>query len=196
MYVTTVRFLGCIVPCKNKESAENMQPPPPLLFSTKHGVGRAVAPHNVERRPFFGGIGYKMGNTLVFLPRIFQLCIINDTLRNPEMKKPFDKHFVYEFSNEDIVTELCKKIKLVRLSCCFSQQELADKSGVSVITVKRIESLKVNDITLGTLLKIMRVSGLLEGIVDLLPDLPASPFLIDEKSGKRLKRFNSKRKAL
>ena len=112
------------------------------------------------------------------------------------MKKPFDKHFVSEFSNEDIVTELCKKIKLVRLSCCFSQQELADKSGVSVITVKRIESLKVNDITLGTLLKIMRVSGLLEGIVDLLPDLPASPFLIDEKSGKRLKRFNSKRKAL
>lgn len=110
------------------------------------------------------------------------------------MKLTFDKHFIYEYTDESIVTELCKKIKSVRLSCCFSQQELAEKSGVSVITIKRIESCKVNDITLGTLLKIMRVSGTLEGIVDLVPDLPESPFLFSEKTGKRIQRFNSKRK--
>lgn len=110
------------------------------------------------------------------------------------MKLTFDKHLIYEFTDESIVAELCKKIKSVRLSCCLSQQEFAEKSGVSIITIKRIESCKVSDITLGTLLKIMRVSGTLEGIVDLIPDLPESPFLINEKTGKRIQRFNSKRK--
>lgn len=64
---------------------------------------------------------------------------------------------------------------------------------VSIITIKRIESGKANDITMGTLLKIMRVSGTLEGVVDILPDLPASPILVNEKTGQRIQRFNSKR---
>lgn len=111
------------------------------------------------------------------------------------MKKAFDRYLIYEFSDEEIIQELCKKIKSVRLSCCFSQQELADKCGVSLITIKRIESVKANDITMGTLLKIMRTSGTLENIVDLIPDLPESPFLINERTGQPVKRFSSKRKA-
>ena len=51
----------------------------------------------------------------------------------------------------------------------FSQQEFADKAGVSIITIKRIESCKVNDIALSTLLKILRISGTLEGVVGLVP---------------------------
>ena len=71
---------------------------------------------------------------------------------------------------------------------------MADKCGVSIITIKRIESGRVKDITMGTLLKIMRTSGTLEGIVDIIPDLPESPFLVNEKTGQRIKRFNSRRK--
>ena len=92
--------------------------------------------------------------------------------------------------------ELCQRVKSVRLSCCYSQQEFAEKCGVSVITIKRIESGKAKDITLGILLKIMRTSGTLEGIVDLIPDLPASPYLINEKTGQRIQRFSSKRKSV
>lgn len=110
------------------------------------------------------------------------------------MRKLFEKYFIYNFTDKEIVAEICKRIKAVRLSCCYSQQEFAEKAGVSVITIKRIESGKVNDITLGTLLKILRTSGALEGVVDLVPDLPESPFLINEKTGKRIQRFNSKRK--
>lgn len=112
------------------------------------------------------------------------------------MKKVFDKFMIYDFSDDDIIMELCQKVKAIRLSCCFSQQEFADKCGVSIITIKRIESGKAKDITLGTLLKIMRVSGTLEGIVDLIPDLPESPYLINERTGQRIQRFNSKRKGL
>lgn len=112
------------------------------------------------------------------------------------VKKDFDKYFIYEFSDEDIIMELCQRVKSVRLSCCYSQQEFAEKCGVSVITVKRIESGKAKDITLGILLKIMRTSGTLEGIVDLIPDMPASPYLINEKTGQRIQRFSSKRKSV
>lgn len=112
------------------------------------------------------------------------------------MKKVFDKFLIYDFSDEEIVSELCRKIKSLRLSCCFSQQEMADTCGVSIITIKRIESGKAKDITMGTLLKIMRTSGTLEGIVDLIPDLPESPFLINERTGQKIKRFNSNRKAM
>lgn len=109
------------------------------------------------------------------------------------MKKVFDKDLIYDFSDADIMQELSQKLKSIRLSCCCSQQEFAEKCGLSIITIKRIESGKANDITMGTLLKIMRISGTLEGVVDLLPDLPASPYLINEKTGQRIQRFNSKR---
>lgn len=103
---------------------------------------------------------------------------------------------IYDLSDEDIIKELCKKTKQIRLSCCFSQKELAEKCGLSIITIKRIESGLVEDITLGTLLKIMRIGGILENIVDLVPDLPDSPYLVNTKTGKKVQRFNSKRKSL
>ena len=96
--------------------------------------------------------------------------------------------------DECIVKEICKRVKSIRLSCCFSQQEFADKAGVSIVTIKRIESCKVSDIALSTLLKILRISGTLEGVVGLVPELPDSPFLINEKTGKRIQRINGKRK--
>ena len=56
------------------------------------------------------------------------------------MKKLYDTYSIYEFSDESIVKEICKRVKAIRLSCCFSQQEFADKAGVSIITIKRKES--------------------------------------------------------
>lgn len=110
------------------------------------------------------------------------------------MRRLYDKYTIYNYSDEGIVKEICKRVKLLRLSCCFSQKEFAEKAGVSIVTIKRIESCKVTDITLGTLLKILRISGTLEGVADLVPELPESPFLINENTGERIKRFNSKRK--
>ena len=103
------------------------------------------------------------------------------------MKRLYDTYTIYEFSDECIVKEICKRVKSIRLSCCFSQQEFADKAGVSIVTIKRIESCKVSDIALSTLLKILRISGTLEGVVGLVPELPDSPFLINEKTGKEYK---------
>lgn len=106
----------------------------------------------------------------------------------------FNRYGIYELDDETIIRELCQRIKSLRMSCCFSQQKFAEKCGVSVITIKRIESGVARDITMGTLLKIMRTSGTLEGIVDLIPELPESPYLINEKTGKRMQRIYGKHK--
>ncbi len=90
--------------------------------------------------------------------------------------------------------KLKDRFKELRKELNVTQQEFADKAGVSIITIKRIESCKVSDIALSTLLKILRISGTLEGVVGLVPELPDSPFLINEKTGKRIQRINGKRK--
>ena len=86
----------------------------------------------------------------------------------------------------------------VEVYCIFLHNAGIKADGWAVVSAwaggKRIESCKVNDIALSTLLKILRISGTLEGVVGLVPELPDSPFLINEKTGKRIQRINSKRK--
>lgn len=112
------------------------------------------------------------------------------------MKKTFDPYTIYDFSDKEIVMEICRRIKAVRMSCCVSQQEFAQEAGVSIITIKRLESGKVADIALSTLLKILRASTQLEGVANLVPKLPPSPFLTNPKTQKKVTRCNSKRKAI
>lgn len=101
------------------------------------------------------------------------------------IKRLFDASFIYEWSDEEIIGKICERIRQLRRSCCLSQEEFAGKTGVSVATVKRIENRTVRDISLMTILKIGRATGVLEGVADLVPDLPDSPFLTARKSGKR-----------
>ncbi|MCQ2160447.1 MAG: helix-turn-helix transcriptional regulator [Bacteroidales bacterium] len=103
------------------------------------------------------------------------------------MEVAFDRYTIYDFSDEAIILELCGKVRNLRRSCCISQTELAQKSGVSIASIKRIEAGTITDLNVGTLIKILRACGNLEGMADLVPDVPESPFLIDQKTGKTRK---------
>ena len=107
------------------------------------------------------------------------------------MKKVFDRYTIYDFSDEAIILVLCEKIRKLRRSCCISQTELAQKSGVSIASIKRIEAGTVPDFNICTLVKILRACGKLEGMAELIPDVPESPFLIDPKKGKARKNCRS-----
>ena len=93
------------------------------------------------------------------------------------MKRVFDRDIVYDFSDDEIMQEICLRLKKVRRSMCLSQQEFAQYAQVSRETVKRIESGKMQGINFATLLKILRAGRVLEGVVDLVEDVPESPFL-------------------
>ena len=108
-----------------------------------------------------------------------------------KMKAVFDRYTIYDFSDEAIILELCEKVRKLRHSCCISQTELARKSGVSIASIKRIEAGTVKDLNICTLVKILRACGKLEGVAEIIPDVPESPFLIDQKTGKARKNCRS-----
>ena len=112
------------------------------------------------------------------------------------MKVTFDRYTIYDFSDEAIILEICGKVRNLRRSCCISQTELAKKSGVSIASIKRIETGAVSDLNVCTLIKILRACGNLEGMADLVPDVPESPFLIDQKTGKTRKYCRSSYKCI
>ena len=107
------------------------------------------------------------------------------------MKTIFDRYTIYDYSEEAIILELCEKIRKLRRSCCISQTELAQKSGVSIASIKRIEAGTVTDLNICTLIKILRACGKLEGMAELIPDVPYSPFRSDQKTCKIRKNCRS-----
>jgi transcriptional regulator with XRE-family HTH domain len=99
------------------------------------------------------------------------------------MQSGFDEYTVRDLSDGEIVGELCKRLKALRRSCCFSQQELSERSGVSIASVKRIETGAAKDINILTIIRLLRAMGMLDGVAGLVPEVPESPFLEDGKTG-------------
>lgn len=110
------------------------------------------------------------------------------------MRTQLDRYAIYDFSDEELVLEICRRVKALRRSCCVTQQEFASRSGVSIASVKRIESGTMTDINICTLIKIMRACGVLDGFADLVPEVPESPFLTDRKLGVKRKNCKSEYK--
>ena len=83
-------------------------------------------------------------------------------------------------------TELCKKIagkiKTVRLKQNMSQAELADKSGVSISTIKRMEDGEVKNFE--SLIRVLRTLGKLDFFVLPIEEERLSPYEYYELANK------------
>lgn len=80
---------------------------------------------------------------------------------------------VYMLTDADIQHRLAKKIRILRLQQNYSQQELAERSGVSVSTIIRTENGQITSVD--TLVRLLRQLGKLEVLISLLEDDPMSP---------------------
>ena len=80
---------------------------------------------------------------------------------------------VYMLTDTDIQLRLAEKIRTLRLQQNYSQQELADRSGVSVSTIIRTENGETTSVI--TLVRLLRQLGKLEVLLPLLEDEPLSP---------------------
>ena len=98
------------------------------------------------------------------------------------MRILFDKMTIYMFSDDEIMSEICRRLRVLRQNNCISQTAMAKLSGVSLSTVKRIESGKISDVNFGTIIKILRAGGLLDGVADLVEEVPA-PAIKENKRG-------------
>lgn len=76
-------------------------------------------------------------------------------------------------TDADIQHRLAEKIRILRLQQNYSQQELAERSGVSVSTIIRTENGQAT--TVDTLVRLLRQLGKLDVLISLLEDEPMSP---------------------
>ena len=89
-------------------------------------------------------------------------------------------------SVEEIIKELGKKIKTYRIMKEMSQQELADKTGVSKRSISRLE--QVETVNTDSLFKILLALGLGDNIEQLVPNQTKRPSYYLEKSERVPKR--------
>lgn len=90
-------------------------------------------------------------------------------------------------SNKAIRDELAKRLKSARIVAGLTQENLANRSGVSKRTIANVE--KGSDITLDNLFNILRALGLL-GRVDLLvpqDEIRPSELLAQQKRRQRVR---------
>jgi transcriptional regulator with XRE-family HTH domain len=104
-----------------------------------------------------------------------------------------DKMKIYgNESNETILIEIGKRIKSRRISLSITQEGLSLISGVSLRTIVDVE--KGMNVSLNSLLPILRVIKVSENIDLLIPENITNPYEIIELGHKRKRVSNKERK--
>ena len=77
-----------------------------------------------------------------------------------------------------IIQALGKRFKEYRIAARMTQKEVAEQSGVSLLTIRRFEQGYSYDIKLGNLIALLKAIDFADGIADILPEFPASPYAL------------------
>lgn len=94
----------------------------------------------------------------------------------------------YSLSNAECVAVLGARFRDYRIAMRHTQQEVATRAGVSLPTVRHFEQGRATNLSLSTLLALLRIVGLLQNIEQLLPPLPQDPSLVFKQQTKTIKR--------
>jgi transcriptional regulator with XRE-family HTH domain len=94
-------------------------------------------------------------------------------------------------SNTAIVEEVGRRLKMYRLKKKFTQQQLADRAGISLFSVAQIERGKA--VSFGILLSVLRVLRLLDNLEMLLPEIGVSPIEMLQLKNKTPQRIRPKK---
>ena len=90
---------------------------------------------------------------------------------------------VYAYTGPEIIAKLGARYREYRRLSGLTLKEVAEKAGLSVMTIQKFESGTAKDVTMTTILRLLRVINQLENIEALLPEIPESPY----SKGERLK---------
>lgn len=77
-------------------------------------------------------------------------------------------------SNQDVLALLAERLRAARLQANVTQQDLAEKAGLSAITIKRAESGRGNT-TILTFIALLRALGKIEQLGLILPEPRVRP---------------------
>ena len=95
----------------------------------------------------------------------------------------------YEYSTPELVRLLGERFKEYRMRCNLTQKEVAEQSGIGLTTIYKFENGTAGNLSLSTLILLLKVVGQVNTLDDLMPELPESPYLIrkEEKKAQRIR---------
>ena len=96
-----------------------------------------------------------------------------------------------ELSDPAILQRMGRRMRDYRIRMELTQGELAEKSGVSMGTIVRVE--QGNPISTLLFISILRTMGLLENLEVLLPELNISPIQMRKMHGTKIQRIRHKK---
>ena len=98
----------------------------------------------------------------------------------------------YDYSTPELVRLLGSRFKDYRMRCNLTQKEVAEQSGIGLTTIHKFENGTAGNLSLSTFILLLRVVGQVNAIVDVLPELPESPYLVrrEEKKAQRIRHTN------
>ena len=100
----------------------------------------------------------------------------------------------YEYSIPELVGILGSRFKDYRMRSNMTQQEVAERAGVTVNTVHRFENGLVPNMSISTFLLLLKAIGCIDGLDELMPELPESLYLI-KNNGKKAQRIRHTNKS-
>lgn len=98
---------------------------------------------------------------------------------------------IYEYSGPEIIAKLGKRYRMYRQQNKLTQKDVAEKAGLSVMTIQKFEKGISHDLSMSTLLRLLRVIGRLDDVSAILPDFPESPYF-EANADKKIKRVRHK----
>ena len=94
----------------------------------------------------------------------------------------------FEYSIPELVQLLGTRFKDYRMRSNMTQKDVAEQSGLTINTIHKFENGKIPNMSLSTFLLLMKAIGCINGLDGLIPELPESPYLIDDH-GKKTQRI-------
>ena len=93
----------------------------------------------------------------------------------------------------DVIRNLGMRFRDYRMRMQMTRKEISEAAAIGMTTLYKFESGNMTDISFDTLLRLLRAIGLYENWNALLPELPESPYLYDDKDRKRQRVRKSKK---
>ena len=81
-------------------------------------------------------------------------------------------------TGNDLLMLFAQRVKEYRLAAQLSQKELAELSGVSQATISHFEQGVNRNLTLSNFIALLRILGLEQRLMELMPELPMQPMVL------------------
>ena len=94
----------------------------------------------------------------------------------------------YEYSIPELIRLLGARFKDYRLRSNLTQKEVAELTGIGMTTIHKFENGCARNISLSTLILLLKVVGQINALDNLMPELPPSPYLMT-KGDKKVQRI-------